>query len=145
GWPYLHVSSAIPALAYLTDYQYGHVQWMLQHTWSLAVEEQFYLLWPALLFLCRPRRALYLAAAVIATGPLMRAWTMHVSPGLWQYYFHCQADALATGCVLVAIRLRLRHQRWYRRLLDSPMFWCIPVAAILIREMPNVTMLITSP
>ncbi len=33
-----------------TDYLAGDERSLLLHTWSLAVEEQFYLLWPALLF-----------------------------------------------------------------------------------------------
>ena len=41
----------------------------LLHTWSLGVEEQFYLLWPLLLFLCVPRR--WLAATAVATAGLV--------------------------------------------------------------------------
>ncbi len=41
----------------------------LLHTWSLGVEEQFYLLWPLLLFLCVPRR--WLAAAAVAIAGLV--------------------------------------------------------------------------
>src|SRR3974390_1560780 len=39
---------------YVPDHLVGE---STQHLWSLAVEEHFYLLWPGLLFLLKPRRA----------------------------------------------------------------------------------------
>jgi peptidoglycan/LPS O-acetylase OafA/YrhL len=46
---------------------------LVSHFWSLAVEEQFYLVWPWVMLLA-PRRALVLiVVATIALGPLSRA------------------------------------------------------------------------
>jgi len=56
----------------------------LLHMWTLAVEEQFYVLWPLTLFLIAlfvPRRArLTFVAAVAAAGALVSAWRLE---SLW--------------------------------------------------------------
>jgi len=40
----------------------------LLHTWSLSVEEQFYLVWPALIFFCRRQSASVLLGVFVALG-----------------------------------------------------------------------------
>ncbi len=74
-------------------------------TWSLAVEEQFYLLMPWLV-LGLPRRALAgLMAVAIVTAPCARWYCS--SPGDTIYTF-CRWDALAWG-VLLAMAIRDRR------------------------------------
>jgi peptidoglycan/LPS O-acetylase OafA/YrhL len=52
---------------------YHHVRaWQLNHIWSLAVEEQFYLLWPTVLCLFGPTRSIRAAAGMILAVPLIR-------------------------------------------------------------------------
>lgn len=42
------------------------------HTWSLAVEEQFYLVWPLLLFFLPPRAFRWTVAGVLVLAPVVR-------------------------------------------------------------------------
>lgn len=64
-------------LSYLTNFLIVHnggqfPDWSVSHFWSLAVEEQFYLVWPWLI-LFLPRRAIpWAVGAVVCIGPAFR-------------------------------------------------------------------------
>ncbi len=79
----------------------------LGHTWSLAVEEQFYLLWPALFVLLmrrrlsRPRLALVLAGFAVAEM-IYRAVMAHLGFSQDRIYYgtDTRSDGLLIGCAL---------------------------------------------
>jgi peptidoglycan/LPS O-acetylase OafA/YrhL len=83
------------------------------HTWSLAVEEQFYLLWPvAFIFLIRRYGVSWAAVSIVfaaAAGfALWRIWLTYDGASIARLYnsFDTRADALLAGCGL-ALLLRL--------------------------------------
>ena len=91
-----------------------------QQSWSLGVEEKFYLVWPALgfaLLALRPGRRFAAAAALAAIAPLLYPLGVH-----WYVPY---ADIMV-GCVLA---LALHHRPTFERLrlLAAP-----PVAALLL-------------
>ena len=70
----------------------------LQHLWSLAIEEQFYLAWP-LVVLVTPRRWLGAVCLALFAGALVaREAFMHAGNGFAAYIFPLsRVDALALG------------------------------------------------
>ncbi len=75
------------------------------HYWSLAVEEQFYLLWPAMLLLAtrvrRPRLAMFGLMAAILAGSIVLCIALTATNGPWAYYsLPTRAWQLAAGGLL---------------------------------------------
>ena len=81
-----------------------HPNGMLDHFWSLAVEEQFYLVWPVLVFVFG-RVALLRVCWIVIAGALL------VRIGLWTAGYEiapsvlgpARADALAVGALLALV------------------------------------------
>ncbi len=100
----------------------------LNHFWSLAVEEHFYLVWPLLVWLF-PRRALAWLAGGLSLGAVVLRLALEAMPGhrgamAAMVFTPCRLDALLLGA-LPAILLRepdLRPAilRWSPALLLAP-------------------------
>jgi peptidoglycan/LPS O-acetylase OafA/YrhL len=99
-------------------------QWITM-TWSLAVEEQFYLLLPAMIRFIPPKKLPYVLLAFIVAAPLLRIVMLNRF-GLAAPYvlMPCRADALMAGVLCAfavrqpAMVLALRKvRRWFYAML----------------------------
>ena len=84
----------VSSLGYLT---------LLKVTWSIAIEEQFYMVWPILVRYCRTSSFTIVLLAVLCLEPVLRFWLLRLGMADDDYiYFNvfCRLDGLAAGSLL---------------------------------------------
>ncbi len=130
---YIRIPLSIPSLAYLTFTQNffmaragGMGATGLLVTWSLAIEEQFYLVIPFIVRTIRGRRLAIALACMIAAVPFLRLWVHHVrilpNGGFACFaLMPCRADALCLG-VLSAYLVR-RPAFWKGLMAHRSLLW----------------------
>jgi len=112
----LHVHDYVRAATYTYNYyDYGrNPDWLLEHCWSLSLEEQFYLLWPPCLALLGRRNSTFLAFGIIVLSPVSRLISYYVAPHhRWMegHMLHTRFDTIMFGC---AIALVYEHEAFNR-------------------------------
>lgn len=116
--------------AYLSNlYIAGLGEWQghLSHFWSLAVEEQFYLVWPWLIVVVPGRWLGPLIGAAVLAGPLARwgASLAGLSEAFWALVPGGSADSLALGAWVAFDQWRFRGTR-------TPVLTRPPVAGVAL-------------
>ncbi|MGA2672938.1 MAG: acyltransferase [Terracidiphilus sp.] len=101
------------------------------HFWSLAVEEQFYLTWPLVVWLCRDRRTLLRVTALLivlcCVVRLLSPW-MHLSTTRCYFLTPTRVDAILLGVVLALVR----HGTIYKRLEPFAKFVALAGVSVMI-------------
>jgi len=115
-WP-TYLASATYTFIYLPN-PHG---WYVEHAWSLSIEEQFYLLWPALLVYAHRRaKSISLAVAIIALMPIVRLALHLTAPNPERAIVTgSSADTLMTGCLLALLSNRIAWKKVQRRFLNA--------------------------
>ncbi|GGF65260.1 hypothetical protein GCM10007301_26290 [Azorhizobium oxalatiphilum] len=108
---------------------------LLGHTWSLSMEEQFYLLWPVCFLFLRGRRPLAWLCGVVVLVVAWRSYLALTGADAERTYngFDTHADALAIGCIFALVPLGAR----LRRLLAVTAPLALLALAALLLLMPH--------
>jgi len=116
----------VPWYAYLT---FGQNLWMahlgaigskiIDATWSLAIEEQFYLVLPLLLWMVGPRAVPFIASIGIILAPFARVATFAVMPEAWRgqavyVLTWCRMDVLLVGVLIAWAWRQPTIRRWFQ-------------------------------
>lgn len=126
---------------YLLNWYEGFKGWEvvphpLQHFWSLAVEEQFYLVWPFLVLKLVRRRLMGVCAGLIVLAPTLRAilYWLHLPIASYTWTV-CRMDSLAIGAI---VALAARDPNDWEKLLKWARRLALPaLGAILLGRVLN--------
>jgi peptidoglycan/LPS O-acetylase OafA/YrhL len=126
----VNMHTMLAAATYTWNYVPLQPVWILGHCWSLTLEEQFYLLWPACITFFNPRTNLKIASAIILLSPVSRVVTYFAWPSM-RYHMammlHTHLDTIMTGALL-ALAIDLKIWEKARRLALHP---TAPIAALV--------------
>lgn len=124
----------LSAATYTWNYAPHPSSWLLAHTWSLSLEEQFYLLWPPCLMLLGRNRSTWAALGVIVASPVVRVISYFALPSMrgneWTM-LHTRLDTIMFGCAMALLWKNDRFHRVVERFL-RPGLLALAVAYIVI-------------
>ncbi len=125
------------------DYSPQSYFWATQHTWSLSIEEQFYLIWPGLFLLAfhfggKPAAA-KVAVGLIVFSPISRIVTKFIHLQVFHnretYMLHTRLDALMCGALVALVAGEPWFERIYRGF--AKVWWLAPLYTLLLGTLLN--------
>ena len=117
------VRSFIASFTYTWAYYPGAHGYFITHTWSLSIEEQFYLIWPFAFFSLHRKERLVLASSlIIVLMPPMRILFYFALPALRGHEFYMVQgwiDTMMVGCLLALLQHQGSWDRWQDRYVNG--------------------------
>lgn len=132
-WP-----NAISAFFFVGNYYSalnGHPTNAFSHTWSLAIEEQFYLLWPAVfLFWRNDLRRLTTLGILLLPALWIYRGVLCYGFGVSRSYVYCafetRCDSLLVGCLLALLIRNGTGRRLWERVTASSALPLVTIAGV---------------
>jgi peptidoglycan/LPS O-acetylase OafA/YrhL len=120
-------------LANFTIGQTGNVRMhgMLDAAWSLAIEEQFYIVWPLLVLLLSRTRLMRLCMVLMVAALIVRVFMVYQLHSNWLSVYtntFCRMDCLAAGAL---VSLAIRGPKG-PAVLWKPALWVFGVSALAV-------------
>ena len=116
---WLYLNNWAPLMQILNNTQF------VGHFWSLAVEEQFYLVWPAVVLWVSRKHLYFVASLGVLCAPLLRAALVHSGVQNEVIYRNsfCRVDSLMVGVLCALLVSEPQIYEWVQR---GPLllFWC---------------------
>jgi peptidoglycan/LPS O-acetylase OafA/YrhL len=115
--------------------QVQKTNWFTGHFWSLANEEQFYVLWPVVFLLTARRGRLISCCLILFVTPLLRTLAYLYAPAIYgamQLSLPFMGDAIAIGCLLALVSNELDNSQIVRRIINLRCFFVIPLLSVVM-------------
>lgn len=129
GWLWSYLTN----LGFIVERRaFANADWLwLNHFWSLAIEEQFYVVWPFVIWRSSPRTVARLCIVLIVTAFLLRCLLLSLgfSPGAIYFPTPCRIDGLASGGLLAIL---IRSQQWRAVLIRNVSFVGASAGVLLV-------------
>jgi peptidoglycan/LPS O-acetylase OafA/YrhL len=135
-WIPEHWPSFLAAATYTWSLYPGAHGYYIHHTWSLSIEEQFYLLWPlSVLIFYRRQKLIAVSMLMILGMPVLRLVLYFVAPflrGTEYFMIHGWADTIMVGCLLALLKGRPRWEAWHRVYINGWTATALFITAFII-------------